>query len=48
MAWIAQLQGKIVGLDTAPVIYFIEKHTLYRFYPNGYSSQRGSIILLDK
>ncbi len=29
MAWIAQLQGKIVGLDTAPVIYFIEKHTLY-------------------
>lgn len=29
MAWIAQLHGKLVCLDTAPVIYFIEGHPLY-------------------
>ena len=25
MEWIAQLQGQVVGLDTAPLIYFIRK-----------------------
>ena len=25
MEWIAALQGKVVGLDTAPLIYFIEE-----------------------
>ena len=29
MEWIARLKGKIVGLDTAPIIYFIERHPLY-------------------
>jgi predicted nucleic acid-binding protein len=29
MAWVDSLRGKVVGLDTAPVIYFIEKHPLY-------------------
>jgi predicted nucleic acid-binding protein len=27
--WLTKLQGKIVGLDTAPLIYFIEEHTTY-------------------
>ena len=26
MEWIAQLQGKVVGLDTAPLIYFMEQN----------------------
>ena len=26
MEWIAALEGQVVGLDTAPVIYFIEEH----------------------
>ena len=26
MEWIAALQGKIVGLDTTPLIYFIEEN----------------------
>ncbi|MBR8838990.1 MAG: PIN domain-containing protein [Stigonema ocellatum SAG 48.90 = DSM 106950] len=29
MEWLAQLQGQIVGLDTAPLIYFIEKNPTY-------------------
>lgn len=29
MEWVKRLQGQIVGLDTAPLIYFIEKHTAY-------------------
>ncbi len=29
MEWIAQARGKIVGLDTAPIIYYIERHSLY-------------------
>ncbi len=29
MEWLTKLQGKIVGLDTAPLIYFIEEHTTY-------------------
>ncbi len=29
MGWIAQLQGKVVGLDTAPLIYFIEQNPNY-------------------
>jgi predicted nucleic acid-binding protein len=28
MEWLSALQGTAVGLDTAPLIYFIEKHTL--------------------
>lgn len=29
MEWLAQLQGQIVGLDTAPLIYFIEENPTY-------------------
>lgn len=29
MGWIANLQGKTVGLDTAPLIYFIEENPAY-------------------
>jgi predicted nucleic acid-binding protein len=29
MEWLRALQGTIVGLDTAPLIYFIEKHPIY-------------------
>ncbi|MFQ5645784.1 MAG: type II toxin-antitoxin system VapC family toxin [bacterium] len=29
MEWIAKLQGKVVGLDTAPLIYFVEENPAY-------------------
>ncbi len=29
MEWITQLQGRLVGLDTAPLIYFIEENPTY-------------------
>ncbi len=29
MEWITQLQGKVIGLDTAPLIYFIERNPMY-------------------
>ncbi len=29
MEWLNQLQGRIVGLDTAPLIYFIEQNPVY-------------------
>ena len=29
MEWLKALQGTVVGLDTAPLIYFIEKHPKY-------------------
>lgn len=29
MEWIAQLQGQVVGLDTGPLIYFIERNSTY-------------------
>jgi hypothetical protein len=29
MEWLAQLQGCIVGLDSAPLIYFIERNPIY-------------------
>jgi predicted nucleic acid-binding protein len=29
MEWLKSLSGQTVGLDTAPLIYFIEKHPLY-------------------
>ena len=29
MEWVASLRGKMVGLDTAPIIYFIEGNPLY-------------------
>jgi predicted nucleic acid-binding protein len=29
MEWLAQLQGQVVGLDSAPLIYFIEENPIY-------------------
>ncbi|XWK88936.1 MAG: PIN domain-containing protein [Phormidium sp.] len=29
MEWLIQLQGQVVGLDTAPLIYFIEENPAY-------------------
>ncbi len=29
MAWIDALKGKVVSLDTAPLIYFIEEYPNY-------------------
>ncbi|MGC1393611.1 MAG: PIN domain-containing protein [Coleofasciculaceae cyanobacterium] len=29
MEWLAQLQGQVVGLDSAPLIYFIEQNSTY-------------------
>lgn len=29
MEWLAQLQGQVVGLDAAPLIYFIERNPTY-------------------
>jgi predicted nucleic acid-binding protein len=29
MEWLAQLQGQVVGLDSAPLIYFIEENQTY-------------------
>ena len=29
MEWISALEGKVVGLDTAPLIYFIEENQTY-------------------
>ncbi len=29
MEWLNKLQGKIIGLDTAPLIYFIEENPSY-------------------
>lgn len=29
MAWIDSLKGKVVGLDTSPLIYFIEENAAY-------------------
>lgn len=29
MEWLSQLQNQVVGLDTAPLIYFIEQNEAY-------------------
>ena len=29
MKWVQSLRGKMVGLDTAPIIYYVEKNPLY-------------------
>jgi hypothetical protein len=29
MEWLTQLQGQVVGLDSAPLIYFIEENPTY-------------------
>jgi hypothetical protein len=29
MGWVDDLRGKVIGLDTAPFIYYIERHASY-------------------
>ena len=29
MGWVGRLEGRIVGLDTSPLIYFVEEHPKY-------------------
>ena len=29
MGWLAPLQGTLVGIDTAPLIYYIEQYPTY-------------------
>ena len=29
MEWVRRLRGAVVGLDTAPLIYFVEEHPVY-------------------
>jgi predicted nucleic acid-binding protein len=36
MEWLIQLQGQIVGLDTAPLIYFIEQNEVYLELVHGF------------
>jgi hypothetical protein len=45
MEWVRALHGTIVGLDTAPLIYFIEKHPTYLplLLPIFESVERGEI-----
>lgn len=31
MGWLNSLKGKIVGLDTAPLIYFIEQNPIFNY-----------------
>jgi len=41
MEWLTQLQGQVVGLDTAPLIYLIEQH------PNYVERIRASFTAMD-
>lgn len=45
MEWVNNLRGTTVGLDTAPVIYFIEEHPSYvaRVAPFFESIERGEL-----
>ncbi|GAX38238.1 type II toxin-antitoxin system VapC family toxin [Nodularia sp. NIES-3585] len=36
MEWLIELQGKVVGLDTAPLIYFIEENPNYLEVANAF------------
>jgi predicted nucleic acid-binding protein len=29
MEWLKRLQGRVIGLDTAPLIYFVERNEIY-------------------
>lgn len=45
MEWVKKLHGRIVGLDTAPLIYFVEEHPAYLSFldPFFVSIDRGEI-----
>jgi predicted nucleic acid-binding protein len=48
MEWISSLRGKIVGVDTAPIIYFIERHPLYVHMMHSFFQevQKGEIAVV--
>lgn len=48
MEWLEQLDGKIVGLDTAPLIYFIEENKEFSGVVNPFfdAVEQGSIFLV--
>jgi predicted nucleic acid-binding protein len=45
MGWLSKLYGTTVGLDTAPLIYFVEKHPKYLplVYPFFQAVERGDL-----
>jgi predicted nucleic acid-binding protein len=48
MGWIEQLYGQFVGLDTAPLIYFIERNPVYLSHirPVFLAVERGDIRIV--
>jgi len=48
MGWLTALQGKVVGLDTAPLIYLIEEHPVYldRVRPFFEAMDRGEFAVV--
>jgi hypothetical protein len=48
VGWIEALQGKVVGLDTTPLIYFIEENPTYldMVYPFFEAMDRGKFSVV--
>ena len=48
MEWISSLRGKTVGVDTAPIIYYIERHPLYVHMMHSFFQevQKGEIAVV--
>ncbi len=48
MEWLRQLEGKIIGLDTSPLIYFIEEHPGYLDTVSGFfkAMERGDFTVV--
>lgn len=49
MGWVDQLRGKVVGVDTAPFIYFIEDHAQFadRLEPFFQAVDSGEIMIVS-
>ena len=49
MEWVRKLCGTTVGLDTAPLIYFVERHPKYLalVYPFFEAAERGQIQVVN-
>jgi predicted nucleic acid-binding protein len=48
VGWIEDLHGKVIGLDTAPFIYYIELHTDYadQLFPFFEAVEQGKITIV--
>lgn len=48
MEWVDALRGKVVALDTAPLIYFIEGHPAYAAKPRAFfaAAERGELRIV--